>query len=177
MRKISLILGLALVLAGLLINPVTAGYSYNYPQRYYSYPSYENYKSASYSDTPVISDKIKDASDKSSFYNREYQGPVMQKDTRYDEFLKVGKSGRVTRTVSYQTSERYVGNIEREAKGESESKLYERDYSSVPTRSSYSQESSFRDAHVYNSYDYGNGYGNNYYYSPKYSNGYYNWRY
>lgn len=177
MKKTILYLGFALISILLAINITSAGY---YPDYYYSPSPRNDYiKTPTFYNAPTIIDKTSSLNEGSFANNRNYQGPIIQRDTRYDEFLKVGKSGRVTRTVTAQTSERYVGAVQIDNTLSQNRNSYNREFNSIPTNPTYYTESSFRTLPKYNYYDYGpNNYGRSYYYAPRYdSGGYYNWRY
>ncbi len=181
MEKITLRISLALILIFLAINIVSAS-SYYYPSQTYYYPSSSQYtKYPTYYNAPTIIDKTSSLNQDTLTYSKSYQGPIIQKDTKYDEFLKIGKSGRVTRTISAQTSERYVGAVQLENKDSKTLSSYNQDYNYIPNNPTYYDGgySSFRYTPTYNYNNYGpDSYLNNYYYSPRYnSQGYYNWRY
>lgn len=179
MKKTTILVGFTLALLILTLTPALASYHYSYdPNNNYGYPNYNSYPTHN---APTITDRANSINEGSSSYNRNYQGPIIQRDTKYDEFLKIGKSGRVLRTISSTTSERYVGGTQVETANTQNKNNYNRDYTSIPNNPAYYSESSyFRSLPRYNYLDYGSDrYGKSYYYEPRYDDnkGFYNWRY
>lgn len=177
MRKTPLITGFVFFSLILSLTSVLAyhgGYHYFSPSYSYSYPSY----TSSYNPT-LITDRVSSLDQGSSIYNRNFQGPIIQRDTKYDEFLKIGKSGRIYRTVSSQTSERYLGGTQIESFQSNDKRTYNKELSSIPT-SAKDYDPYFRSLPSYDYSAYGQDkYGKPYYYQPIYNpdKGYYNWRY
>jgi len=177
MRKTSLITGfifLSLLLSLTSVQAYHGGYHYFSPSSSY-YPSYT---SSSYNPT-FITDRVSSLDRSSSIYSRNFQGPIIQRDTKYDEFLKIGKSGRVYRTVSSQTSERYLGGTQVESFQSDDKRAYNKELDSIPI-STRDYDPYFRSLSSYDYSAYGKDkYGKPYYYQPTYNpdKGYYNWRY
>lgn len=184
MNKKLRLFGVALMTSIFLLNLASAGYSYYYPKSYYSYPSYNQESQQEifpkYYNAPTIADRTANSDFAGASFNRNYQGPILERTTRYDEFTKIGKSGRLLRTVSATTSERYVGASESESRASESRSQNARDYISTPQNPTlYDGGSFWRNKESFNYDVYGsNSYTRPYYYAPRYdSSGYYNWRY
>ena len=186
MNKKICLFGVTLLATMFLINLASAGYSYSYPTSYYSSsyvltPTVESQfeKAPSFINQPTVNYKTVNNNAASSFYNRNYQGPVIERTTRYDELTRI-KRGKLFRLVSETTTERYVGAAESESRGSQSQSENTKDYSSIPTNptvydggSLWRYKSSF-EPQITNQ----NSYTKPYYYAPRYdSRGYYNWRY
>ena len=187
MHKKVILLAFAVFFLFLTLNSVLAYHyssNYNYPTYTYSYPSYNRDYSfqqfPSYINSPIINDKLFNSAQSMNSFNRNFQGPIIQRDTNYDEKLKI-KGSRISRTISATTSEKYIGAVLIENGISQASDLNSRDFSSVPTNpSSYNGGSYWRFQDEYKPVFYGrDSYTNDYYYKPKYdwNNGHYNWRY
>jgi len=175
MKKTIFQASVALIILIAMVSLTSAGYYYP-PMSNYQYPSTSAYQY----NAPSIINKVSNIDDNKQFLSRNYQGPIIQKDTRYDEFLKIGKSGRVTRTISATTSERYIGDVQNELITSEQGRNYQNEYNYIPNNPTiYSQDVSFRLLPTYDYSRYGpDRYGGSYYYSPRYDpRGYYNWRY
>lgn len=110
-------------------------------------------------------------------YNRNYQGPTVERTTRYDEFLRVRSRGRVIRTISAATTERYLGASLNEAYSNQNNNIRTSEQTSQ-TSSNYDGGFSWRNREAFDSSRYNSG-SSVYYYQPRYDYnlGYYNWRY
>ncbi len=158
---------------------VSAG-NYYYPTRTYFYPTPQYYQSSNYYNAPTITERTSSSNENSLSYNRNSQGRLFERNSRYDEFLKIGKSGRVTRTVSATESERYIGGVQIENTLSQSKANSASNFNNIPTNPTiYNGDSYYRALPKYNYYDYSqDSYTKPYYYMPRYdSKGYYNWRY
>ena len=189
MRK-SYLFALALVSLVITINLASAGYSYYNPGYKYSYPNQysqeiikDNQVNPSFINLPAISDKTSSINNENNFFTRNYQGPVIEKTTKYDEFFQISKRGKLTKSISSTTTERYIGALESLSKGSEIRSGYNRDYSNIPTNHYYYEGgSAWRYKSSFNAIDYSKGfntYTRPYYYDGRYDSqkGYYNWRY
>ncbi len=174
---------IAATLILLNINIAFAGYSYYYP-RYdkYNYPKYsydteEQYEIfPKYINYPDIKNKVSDSSSTYGSYTRDYQGQIIERKTKYKESLIIGKSGRVSKTISASSTEKLIGPLEYENQVFSNKNQYIQNYAYSPNNPSVYEGGSlwrYKESYDDNSRSY-----NKYYYQPRYdSNGYYNWRY
>jgi len=106
-----------------------------------------------------------------------YQGPIASKTTTYNEYLKV-KPRKTIRTISYTTTEKYLGETLYETYNMQNNNINTKSASST-SNTDYNGGFSWRnkdafDSNSYNANDY-----QTYYYQPSYNSnlGYYNWRY
>lgn len=186
MNKKLCLFGVALLTSIFLLSLASAGYSYRYPTHYYSSsytftPTVESQfeRDPSFINQPTVNYKSTNNNLASSFYNRNYQGPVIERTTRYDELTRL-KRGRFFRLISETTSERYVGASESENRGLESRSENSQEYNSIPTNPAvYEGGSLWRHKASYEPQLYNqNSYTQPYYYAPRYdSRGYYNWRY
>ncbi len=136
------------------------------------YPYFENH--------PTIVNSQTYSNNANSFNNVDYQGPIIEKDSYYNEDLLIKKSGRTQQSISFVTSERYHGSTYTQNQGSQSSINSNNQYMYLPQNPSvYDGGSSWRYKELYTYQNYGRDrYGSNYYYSPRYdSSGFYNWRY
>ncbi len=147
--------------------------SYSNPSFAYTYPIYQY--------APDINNKVSSFKDSSSSFNRNYQGPMIDRTTSYDEYLKIKATGKVIRTISARTSEKYLGAKETESLNSQTNSRYNSDYSlTSPNPIYYNGGSYWRSEPSYNYESFGrDSYNSRYYYQPRYDSslGYYNWRY
>ncbi len=185
MRKITLFV--TAIFAVIFITGLASagGYTYYYPRHTYSYsyPVYEmqNQEFPSYTNLPTIKDTSSNSASAASSYSRNYQGPIIERITKYDELTQIGRRGRSTKTVSLLTTEKYIGASESEVRGSEARTQSNKDYSLTPDNPTiFDGGSLWRYRETFNRDVYSrNSYRKPYYYAPTYDStrGYYNWRY
>lgn len=113
----------------------------------------------------------------SNSYSKISQGPLIDRTTKYDEYLTTDGWDRITRTINIRTYDKYLGAYEsvssnsqnRQSSGSDYATFYDSDYDGG---FSWSQQSEYDKA------DYGkDSYWDTYYYAPRLDNGHYVWRY
>ena len=175
----------ALILSTLIltITQVSAGYKYYHPGYVYSYPTYEESYQIfpKFQNLPSITNTISNKDREVLAYTRNYQGRIIEKTTKYDEITLVGKRGRLTRTISASTTERFIGPSEYVQFGSESSQSQNQQYTFTPQNPSYYDGGlSWKSKDTYEFRTYGrDSYTKPYYYSPRYDykRDYYNWRY
>lgn len=131
-----------------------------------SYSSSFQHRDPSFMYGPTIYNNMQNNMDKSSAFNQNYRGPLYDRTTSYDEYLDIRASGRVIRTISSRTSEKFAG----------ESNLINSGSQDRSSSSSSSGSSTPQPLSYIGSSDWGSS--DSYYYAPRQTNyGYYNWRY
>jgi hypothetical protein len=134
--------GVTLLSVLLLTTLASAGYSYYYPSSYqYNFPetSYTNQfqKLPTFVNSPTIKD-ISTVSNQENFgYSRNFQGPVIEENTKFDEYLKINARGKVIRITNSETTKRYLGAQESENYFSDSQYNNNREYTNTPTNPSY----------------------------------------
>lgn len=139
--------------------------------QYGIFPKYQNF--------PTLNDKYSNSNFASSSANRNYQGPLMERTIKYDQFFERTRRGRITQTSSFLQTERYQGPTLLESSASENRAQNSREYSNIPTNPSiYDAGSSWRNKELFTYNAYGrDSYSQPYYYSPRYTGSYFDWRY